>query len=395
MKNIETGAKQSIITFYDDYIEKEYKKDLINSFSSIEHEIKIINIFSCKYSPKILSVDKENNSYKIKRYDIPFGTRKNIIEKNIKRILYTITYEELYTQLNEIKDILDAHSIHHKDINPGNLIFSEKERVIKLIDFYWAITPTEKTGIPDSGINQVYGIDDKKAFQKIKDQIKIIYETIKESLKIANKQIEDFGVVYHNGSSKHKGKSYSPINIPYFKGIPFHRDISNEYKEIVENLTLKPTTALDIGCSTGFSTFSLIRDFSIDTIIGYEADPQVYLFLKNIKQIFCLDNISFIDNVSPQTIFPKSDLIICMNVHMWLHKIYDNKCDTIIKNLINSSKEMFFQTAGLESNGMYLVKELTSKEVIKDYLLNLGSKNVDFIRSTNYHGGLRHLFKIY
>jgi hypothetical protein len=80
---------------------------------------------------------------------------------------------------------------------------------------------------------------------------------------------------------------------------------------------------------------------------------------------------------------------------MWLHKAYGNKCDIIIKNLINSSKEMFFQTAGAESQGMYTVKSLKSKNEIRDYLINLGGKNVDFIRSTKYHGGLRHLFKIW
>jgi len=388
-------SNQSIITIYDNYIEKKYKKNNINIYSSMEHELNCINMFNCKYSPKILSTDIKNKSYTMVKYDIPFGNVKELNEKNIRRILFTISRQELFTQLDDILNNLTKFKLNHRDINPGNLIFSEKERVIKLIDFYWCNTETVKIKNPPNGINQKYSTDDVRSIVKIKNQINSFYPALSKSIRNIKKSTNEFGKIYYNGSAKHQGKTYSKIDIPYFNSVGFHRDTSFEYKEIKENLTLNPSTAIDIGSASGYTIFNLIRDFSINKAIGFEADPNVFKFLLNIKRVFCLNNIEFIQYVTPDTIFPKVDLVSCMNVHMWLHKAYGNKCDIIIKNLINSSKEMFFQTAGAESQGMYTVKSLKSKNEIRDYLINLGGKNVDFIRSTKYHGGLRHLFKIW
>lgn len=393
MKNL--NSNQSSITIYDNYIEKKYKDNITNSFSSIEHEILCMNIFKCKYSPKIISINFENKSYKMKKYDIVLGNTKKINEENIRKILFMITIEELFKQFDEIINFLNNFGLNHRDINPGNLIFSKKERIIKLIDFYWCNTSTIKIKDPPVKINGTYGTDDKKAIEKIKNQINIIDESLQKSIQDIKKEIQNFGLIYYNGSSKHQGKSYSKIDIPYFNFVSYHKDTSNEYQEIKSNLNLHPKTFLDIGCATGYTTFNLQKDFSINQGIAYEADPIVFKFLLNIKKIFCLDNLEFINGVTPETIFPKSDLVICMNVHMWLHKEFGDKSDNIIKNLISSTKEMFFQTAGAESRGMYTIKKLISKEIIQDYLINLGGKNVKFLRSTKYHGGLRHLFKIW
>jgi serine/threonine protein kinase len=388
------NTHQSTIDIYETHVVKTYKKNEVNSYSSMEHEIMCINFFSCKYSPQILSVDKENNSYVMKRYDIPFGNTKRIDVDNIKRILFTLSKEELFQQLDEILSELKKDGLNHRDINPGNLIFSEKERVIKLIDFYWTTTPTVKGQTPPGGINGIYGSDDGKAIEKIKNQIDEIFLNVHKSIRNVKKMTEEFGITRCPGSSKHKGKAYSPINIPYFNDITYHRDISSEYQEIKNNLSIDPKIVLDIGCATGYTIFNLLRDFSIKSAIGYEADPKVFEFLSNIKRVFCLDNLELIQGVTPNTIFPQSDLVVCMNVHMWLDKVFGKDCDIIMKNLISSTKELFFQTAGAESMGMYLVKDLDSKEKIFKYLQSLGGKNIKFIRSTKYHGGLRHLFKV-
>jgi hypothetical protein len=79
---------------------------------------------------------------------------------------------------------------------------------------------------------------------------------------------------------------------------------------------------------------------------------------------------------------------------MWLHKQFGDGIDLIIKNILDNCNQMFFQTAGAESNGKYIVKKFISKEVIKEYLEGLTTKKVSFIRSTKKHGGLRHLFKV-
>lgn len=388
------NTNQSNLGFFDDYIEKVYKNNDINSYSSIEHEIKCINSFFCKYSPQILGVNYEAKSYMMQRYDFAFGSPKGISEKNIKRLLFTLSKEEIFKQLDEILYFLKYFKLNHRDVNPGNLMFSEKEKIIKLIDFYWTNTETITIDTPSDGINQRYGTDDEIAIKRIKNEIDIVYLQVKESIEEIKEIISHFGEVYRDGSSKHKGKVYTKIDIPYFDDILAHRDVEYEYKDLVENLTVNPKILLDIGPANGNNIFKFIRDFSIDKAIGYEADPDVFKFLCKVKETYCLDNLEFNTGVTPETIFPKSDLTICMNVHMWLHKQYGKDCDLIIKNLISSSKEMFFQTAGAESQGMYLVKELTSKEVIYDYLKNLGGNEVEFIRSSKHHGGLRHLFKI-
>jgi len=360
----------------------------------MEHEIKCINKFVCRFQPQILEIDSKNKFYTMVKYDIPFGNTKKLNERNIRRILFSISKDELFNQLNGITNFLALHKLEHRDINPGNLIFSEKERTIKLIDFYWCNFEDEKITLSPGGINGIYGTNDVVAKNKIKEQIEVINLEILKSIKNIKKIINNFGSKYYNGSSKHRGKSYTKIDIPNFESIPFHRDNSKEYELIKSNLNINPKEILDIGCTTGYTSFNLLRDFSPVKIIGYEADPEVLNFLLSIKRVFCLDNIDFLSGVSPETIFPKSDLVIFMNVHMWLYKIYGDKVNIIMKNLISSTKEIFFQTAGGESAGMFKVNNLTSKEEIESYLKSVGGKNIKFINTSKLHGGLRHLFKI-
>ena len=116
-------------------------------------------------------------------------------------------------------------------------------------------------------------------------------------------------------------------------------------------------------------------------------------FLKTVKNIFNLSEIKLPGNINHDTILPDVDLVICMNVHMWLVKQYGRNADLITSNLIKHSKEMFFQTAGAESSGMYLVKSLKTKGDIKKYLEDLGGKKVTFIDQSK-RGGKRYLFKI-
>jgi len=151
---------------------------------------------------------------------------------------------------------------------------------------------------------------------------------------------------------------------------------------------------IDVGCSSCYHLFNFMRMFRLEKAIGYEADPHMFKLLNSIKEIFCLDELIIKNKVELDTKFEKVDLLICMNVHMWLRKQFGLNADKLISNIIESSKEMFFQTAGSESSGMWVDKSLKSKEQIKKYLSKLGGRKVDFIRSTGKHGGLRHLFRI-
>lgn len=379
-----------------DTIRKNYNDKNKNN---IKNEIYCINKFSKNktnlYSPEIISVNYDNKSYLIRRYDFELGTTKKINESNLRRILFSISIDEIFKQFDEILKILNEENIIHRDINPGNLLFDEKNKKIILIDFYWAITDSIKTTIPKSGINGIYGIDDEKAFEKIKNEILEIYKPIPKQIKNIKKLILDFGKVRFDGSVKHISKSYQKIDIPYFNNILYHRNTDEEFNTIFKNISNKePKIITDIGCASGYNIFNLIRNFKLEKAIGYEYDPIVNNFLLDLKRVFYLNEFKILSKIDENTKFEKSDITICMNVHMWLYKQLNEKVDIVMNNMINNSKELFFQTAGAESHGMFLVNELNSKEKIYEYLMSFKPDKVEFIRSTENHGGIRHLFKV-
>jgi serine/threonine protein kinase len=390
---------QAKIIFLNNEVKKIYDEaNKKNKFSSIENELYCLNKFSMNgknmYSPTVNNIDIKEKSYTMKKYSLSLGTKKEVIKSNIRRILFTITSMDLCQQLDDICKILTDQGINHRDINPGNLLFCESDKHLKVIDFYWAITSGIDTKTPDGGINPIYGTDDKKSIEKIKLEIMQIYKEMKNEIASLKKVIEEFGKIYYDGSASKKGNSYQMIDIPYFKDVKYQRDIDSEFKEISDLVNKNSRSAMDIGCAVGYNLFNLFRNFNLDYAIGYEADPVVFNFLYKVKNIFCLNNIEFINGISKQTIFKSVDVIVCMNVHMWLYKQFGDDVDLIMKNMLLNCNQMFFQTAGLESNGKFLVKKFTSKEIIKEYLEGLTSKKVFFIRSTKKHGGLRHLFKV-
>ena len=389
--NIKTH--QSNLIFKKDTIEKRYLLDVEkNKLSSVKNELYCLNKFSMNnnYAPEI--IDSGETYYIMKRYDFSLGDTKRISEKNIRRLLFSCSLDEVFRQLTEIENILKKRKIIHKDINPGNILFCEKELKLKLIDFYWASTDNINQEFV-KGINGIYK-EDHEAFNTIKKQISNIDKKIMIEVNNTKKDIlSNMGKIYHDGSSKHKGKTYHPINIHYYKDNLYHKDVDYEFNNIIKNIKKPIETVIDVGCAAGFYLFNLFRKFQMNKIIGFEADPTMRSFLKSITNTFCLDDILINEGVNEKTEFPDVDLAICMNVHMWLVKQYGKGADEIISNLIKHSKEMFFQTAGLESSGMYLVKWLKNKDDIKKYLENLGGKKVTFI-DVSKRGGLRYLFKI-
>jgi len=385
---------QSVLNFLDDKVIKIYNDDNKNRMSSVSNEIYCINKFSDKnpYSPIILNYNK--NSYTIKRYDFSLGNTKRIFVNNVRRLLFSCSLSEVFKQLEEIEKILKIKNISHRDINPGNILFSEEDLKLKLIDFYWAKTDKIQPSIP-AGCNAIYGTNDSKAFSKIKNQLSKVDKVVRKQVKNLKKStISYLGKKYYDGSSKHVGKTYHQIDIPYFRNVKFHRDNSSEFQDININMTKPIKNVVDIGCSACYHLFNFMRMFRLKKAVGYESDPHMLNFLREIKKIFCLDELIIKDKIQLNSVFEKTDLLICMNVHMWLRKQFGLGADKLVSNMITSSNEMFFQTAGKESSGMWTDKSLGSKEGIKKYLNKLGESKVDFIRSTGRHGGQRHLFRV-
>jgi len=392
-KNYEKTTHQSVLTFKNDTVEKVYMiNHEKNILSSVSNEMYCLNKFSAgnKYAPEIIEVGER--SYIMKRYDFSLGNTKRISEDNIRRLLFTLTLKEVLTQLNEIESILKNNKITHRDINPGNFLFCEKEKRLKLIDFYFATTDNVNTHYIH-GVNGIYKKDDE-AFLKIKNQLTEINKKVIQEVKLTKDHIlNQMGQKYYDGSAKHKGKTYHPIDIPYYGDSQYHKDINYEFGNITKNIKQPVESVIDIGCAAGFYVFNFIRMYKIQNYIGYEADPVMRSFLQKAKEIFRLDEVTFNGGVSVDTDFPDVDVVISMNVHMWLEKQFGRDVDKIIENLIKHSKVMFFQTCHAESSGMYKVMSLKDKDEIENYLKRLGADKVELIGMSK-RGGKRYLFKV-
>lgn len=395
---MEIKTERTTLKFYSDYVLKVYNvDDTINKMSSVENEFKSFEKFSMggknPYCPEVGLIEKDK--YKIKRYSFCLGGRKRVEESNIRRMLFTIPYEEFDRQLTHIEHLLKEIGMIHRDINPGNLLFSEEERKLKLIDFYWAKSNGINPGNPPN-LNDRFSTDDTISFRMIKEEVKFIDEQVRKMVDTTLRfHLAEMGKVYLDGSAGAQGRAYHTIDIPYLKDVPKSNDGREEFNTILKNMTVKPKKILDIGCAVGFNTFNMMRKFDLDLAVGFEADPHVYSFLQGCKTLFNLSEFFVEPGITPDFYVPHVDIILCMNVHMWLHKQFGKEgCDKIMNELLKYCKEMFFQTAGSESHGMYLIKELNSKETIEQYLKSLNSKEVHFIRTTNAHGGFRHFFRV-
>ena len=360
--------------------------------SSISNELACIEKFSRNgtnpYAPKILSVNKD--SYVMSGYKLPLGSMYTLNGNHVRRVLFSITSEELLRQLDEILNILEQEEIQHRDIHPRNILFCEKDRHLKLIDFYWGKTGTISPVIP-RGLGRRWGRTDKIAVNKIKSQLKPMFTKIEKQIDYARELTKDFGHIYYDGSASLPGKTYHEVDIPYFKEHEFHRSTRAEFNKILSSISIEPKSVIDIGCAAGYNIFNLMRNFKLDSAIAYEADPLVFNFLSHIKKYFCLKELELVHRVYPNTEFEPVDLVICMNIHMWLVKQFGvNDSNEIISNLIRNSKEMFFQTASAESNGKYKVKWLKTREMVGDFLKELGGQRVTFIKTMRR----RHLFKV-
>jgi serine/threonine protein kinase len=388
------NTKQSKIDIRDDKIVKTYKDIEINKMSSIENEVECIKRFSnSSHCPKILKFDG-SKSYVMERYDFDIGSTRTIDVKRVRRLLFYLPIKNIEKQLREIAEDLKKCGLRHRDVNPGNLMFSIKDNKIKLIDFYWTLIGEYEPPESPKNLNSIYGLNDQKAIDEIIKQIANVNDVLCKEVADIKKNIGNMGKSYYDGSATKVGKTYHRVPIYFFDDIPFHKDISDDFNEVIKNITEEPKTVVDIGCAAGYYTFNLFKLFRIKKITAYEQDPVMLGILNSIKQSFCLDEIEFINGIKTNSKIESTDLTICMNVHMWLVKQNGKDgANTIMRNLISNSKLMFFQTTGKDAS-KYIVDWLKNKDDIEKYLYSLGAKRVKFIRTTHIHKADRHLFCI-
>ncbi|MCP4651128.1 MAG: hypothetical protein GY853_13765 [PVC group bacterium] len=157
-------GRQAYLFAGDTRVVKTYKSNYVkNKLSSVEKEIEVWGAFNSRHCPVIYDVF--NNGYIMEKYNYALGGTKDINMDRVKQ-----TPLDLIKELNSIERDLKKYKIIHRDINPGNLLYSSKEKCLKLIDFYWAVFEGEKL-IDIPKLNKYYG-NDKEAFEKLRKQVK-------------------------------------------------------------------------------------------------------------------------------------------------------------------------------------------------------------------------------
>jgi len=310
--------------------------------------------------------------------DASFIVYKNCGESigNWKKITNKIDYLKFVVWLKGLEKELVKLNVNHRDINPSNILWDGK--FFTLIDTEW-MREVGKKCYAHPKLNKYFGCD-KDAIDKL-SKISI------------NHLIAQLGTKRYPGSSIRSGWAYHPIAFPEFSP-PIHKSSAiGELEEINKYCDLGNKTILDIGSSVGYFTFNLAKS---NNVTGVEADPAAWEVAEALRVYKCVHNISFVNNdVYNYVNFTndtKYDLVVMLNVHMWLHKKYGNDpTNNLMRALAKRCKQMIFQTAGAESGGKYQVKDLNSKETINEYLNDNGFHS-KFIRTTKEHGGLRHLF---
>ena len=378
--------------YYKDKVVKTYnfEKKFEKNFQS---EIRILQNFKSDYCIKAWNITK--NSYTMERMNFAMGNGKGLNGNNVRRILFSISLNELTEMLCNIERDLIKFNISHRDLNPGNLLWSEKQRLLKLSDFFWSKLSDENLFIPDYA-NPVYGQNDALAIDKIKSDILEIFPRAEIQSAIAEFQKVGSGP-YQDGSSSSPGKAYHIVDIPGFKDIPYVKDTClREYQLIKDTLPIEPESFVDIGAANGYFSFNLLRDFDIKYARSYERDIEALNFLKIVKSIYCLDELTLGNIVDEYTVIEKNDITIFLNSHMWIYKQLGKASTlTVVRNAIKSSEYMYFQTSGAYGKGRYKVEEYQSKEDVRDMLLQAGAKTVEFIdRTIGIHNAPRDMFMV-
>lgn len=383
----------------------EYKETCVvkkYNFSNIykknfDNEIKILKNINSEYFIKTWNYTE--NGYSMERADFSLGTGRGVNESYIRRLFFSLSIDDIMKMLDNILIDLKKHKIEHRDLNPGNIVFFETDKKLKLIDFFWCVSKWDSPGIPDYA-NPVYTQNDDLAIEKIKKDILSVYNLVeKEMLNALNYFKNNVGKgEYQDGSSSSLGRAYHIVDLPYFKEkIEYSKDTCiGEYKLIKETIPIKPKSFIDIGCANGYFTFNLLRDFNIKKCLSFERDLAPYNFLNMVKNIYKLYEQAVLKEISNSTQIKGFDLAIFLNSHMWIYKQYGKKITfDIVKNMIKKSKIMYFQTAGGYSKGRYTISEYKHRNDIVQMLSDAGAQNIDYIDTTiGAHNAPRDMFLV-
>ena len=407
------NSVQSILTFGNNTVHKKYNTDFkFYDRKNFISELKVLNKFKdSKYCIKISNIG--DNEYTMEKLNFDLGNDRFLNEDHIRRLFLFMSIDEVLKMLDDMLVDLKKYGIRHRDINPGNILFSEKQKLMKFTDFAWSEVIDDPVKIPGA-VNHIYTINDEHAIQQIKDELKKKYEKLEPELKSIRTAFDEnvgkdvhiggtpgnrnvFGA-YKDGSSIRQGWAYHIVDIPYFRDIPVHKETcKDEHNFIRSVLPIDPISFLDIGCSCGYHTFNFIKDFDISYCRVFEADPAVNDFLKSIKKSYKLDELEIELHFDDTIDLSKGyDVVIFLNAHMWVYKqIGRERTLNAMRNIINNCKWLFFQTAGNYSSSIYNVVEYKNFNDVANMLKSCGPKDVKHLDTfIGAHGAPRDMFMV-
>ena len=335
-------------------------------------------------------IQNDLNFMSIPVYGIKTGERITTETDNVQLYLHDDDILRLIEWLSTLEEKLKADNISHNDINLCNILHDSATGVFKLIDYSWATISSDKNNITTS-INDFPSYLNS-GFKDDCSAIQILTRVLIRQL------IGKMGVNLKDGSSIKQGYLYNQIDIKEFDDLPYHKNHALDEARAIEthaHKKLSKSNILEIGTSTGAFTFYLSD--KVNTIVGYEADKAAFNVAQALKIYTKADNVTFNnEKVSAKTIMsfnPDFDICICTNVHMWIEKQL-GKSETIdmMKILSKKVKSLYFQTAHLESGGLYILDYLKDKKDVVDYLEQCGFTEIEEVSRTTVHGGIRILF---
>jgi len=382
----EQHGREAIVECYEKYVVKIYNRRYFKYNKNYERkgESFYLQKYSSPYFPNLLEC-KPN--FIVMPY---YGERICEPRKGYHHVLKgkNLDYLGLVRWAAGLKKELAQLQLAHRDINPKNILYDQRSKKYMLIDFTWMIQKLEENNMNTRHPKlNPYAKDDNEAINKIS----------LNAIEILLSRVGSGG--YSDGSSIKRGWTYHPIPFAEFLNVPAHKIAAiGEYKEVLrygELESKKNINILDVGSSVGYFSFKLAQLGNFVT--GIEADSKAWEVAEAIRVFKNISNINFINaKLNPQimsNLNKNFDLALVLNVHMWLYKqLGAEQTMLLMRQISKKTKKMLFQTAGLQSGGKYLVKELTDNASIKNYLELCGFKNVTHLRDTDAHGGKRALF---
>lgn len=187
--------------------------------------------------------------------------------------------------------------------------------------------------------------------------------------------IKQMGLAKLPGSSTREGWLYQPMGdlVDWLKDVPIHKPdaVRDDYQAVVSTGVINANSRVcDLGCATGYYPIRIAREYGCPTW-GIEADPTARAIAEQL-------GVEIVDDIPDD-----ANTLLMMNIHMWL----PNQAE-----VMNRARHLttLFQTAGQGSGGMR--KDPFLNRAAEEKYLRQYWRQVDFIRTTNLHGGRRFLW---